>query len=129
MEACNFVRKGMAKVFHRKFFEILKGTILQKPCHENSVGESVLEKIVGRDSRPATKIKKASTKEIFYKYIRVLSRFSNRSNLSKTLVHHKLFFWNIVFKLANFRDIFRKKAVVKSACSRMQPVHCNFTRI
>ena len=50
LEACNFVRKGMAKLFYRKFSEILKRAILQKPYDENSVAQSVLEKITGRNS-------------------------------------------------------------------------------
>ena len=55
----------MAKIFHRKFAEILKRTIVQKPCDENSVGKSVLDKIAGRDSRPVTDLKKSFHQEFF----------------------------------------------------------------
>ena len=56
MEARSFIRKGMAKIFDRKFPEILKRALLQKPYDENSVVESVLDKTAERDPRPTNKL-------------------------------------------------------------------------
>ena len=49
----------MAKIFDRKFPEILKRALLQKPYDENSVVESVLDKTAERDPRPTTKLKRS----------------------------------------------------------------------
>ena len=46
----------MAKIFDRKFPEILKRALLQKPYDENSVVESVLDKTAERDPRPTNKL-------------------------------------------------------------------------
>lgn len=45
MDVCNFIRKKMAKISHRKLSEILKRSILQNPYRETSVLESIFNKI------------------------------------------------------------------------------------
>ena len=59
------LEKGMTKISHRKSSEILKRATLQKPCDGNSVEESVVDKIAGRDFRLVTKLEKSFLQEVF----------------------------------------------------------------
>ena len=65
LDACNFLRKGLAKISRRKFSKILKRAILQNTCGKTSVVECVLDKISEKDSRPVNMQKTTNNDSIF----------------------------------------------------------------
>ena len=65
LEACDFVRKCFAKISRRKFLYNLKRATAQHPCRRFSVMESFFMKLLGMTFRPATSVKKASTKDVY----------------------------------------------------------------
>ena len=65
LEASDFVRKCFAKISHRKFSDNLKKVTVKNPYERTSVLESLFNEIAGINSRLASLVKKASSKDIY----------------------------------------------------------------
>ena len=100
------------------------------PYGKTSVLQSLSNELAGINSRLASLVKKASTKDIYLQIYQKFQRFYRKvlhelrlfhktegyvlqgCNFIKKLVHHRLFSQNIVFKTASFQYIFQKVSVM-----------------
>lgn len=84
--AFNMLLRKTAKIFHRKFPEIFKRTILQNPGRKTSVVDYGFNKIPEIESRPAILLKKKLTpRRSSSKYMKTCSTFSERSDVNSVL--------------------------------------------
>ena len=140
IEACNLVRKQLAKIACRKFSKILKRAILKNSCRKVSMVESAFNKIVVIDSRSTTLMKRSfhqgglsvdkSEFELLLPegltWIPVLVKLSvvhsRAAAFIKTLTHHRLFLKMLYIRQLVFETFSKKNLWWSPSIAYLQSV-------